>query len=115
MIRLYRCLVLLAIASPLLAEEKIPTTVKDLWADVDPTAEPLKTKVIREWQEEGLVLRYVTYHVGTFKGKPARVAAFYAFPRGRRDLPGLVHLHGGGQRAFLHEVKYYASRGYASL
>ena len=115
MIRLYRCLVLLAIASPLLAEEKIPTTVTDLWADVDPTAEPLKTKVIREWQEEGLVLRYVTYHVGTFKGKPARVAAFYAFPRGRRDLPGLVHLHGGGQRAFLHEVKYYASRGYACL
>ena len=115
MIRLYGCLVLLAIASPLLAEEKIPTTVTDLWADVDPTAEPLKTKVIREWQEEGLVLRYVTYHVGTFKGKPARVAAFYAFPRGRRDLPGLVHLHGGGQRAFLHEVKYYASRGYACL
>ncbi len=115
MIRLCGCLVLLAIASPLLAEEKIPTTVKDLWADVDPTAEPLNTKVIREWQEEGLVFRYVTYHVGIFKGKPARVAAFYAFPRGRRDLPGLVHLHGGGQRAFLHEVKYYASRGYACL
>ena len=115
MIRLYGCLVLLAIASPLLAEEKIPTTVKDLWADVDPTAEALNIKVIREWQEEGLVFRYVTYHVGIFKGKPARVAAFYAFPRGRRDLPGLVHLHGGGQRAFLHEVKYYASRGYACL
>ena len=115
MIRLCVLLTLLAISSPLVGEEKIPTTVTDLWADVDPTEEPLETRVVREWQEEGLVLRYVTYHVGTFKGKPARVAAFYAFPRGRRNLPGLVHLHGGGQRAFLHEVKYYASRGYACL
>ncbi len=115
MIRLCALLALLTISSLLGAEEKVPTTVTDRWADVDPTADPLNTKGGREWQEEGLVLRYVTYHVGTFKGKPARVAAFYAFPRGRRNLPGLVHLHGGGQRAFLHEVKYYASRGYACL
>jgi len=115
MIRLCAFLTLMTISSLLDAAEKIPTTVTELWADVDPTAEPLKTRVVREWQQEGLVLRYVTYHVGTFKGKPARVAAFYAFPRGRRNLPGLVHLHGGGQRAFLHEVKYYASRGYACL
>jgi cephalosporin-C deacetylase-like acetyl esterase len=115
MIRLCTLLTLLAIFSPLVGEEKVPTTVAALWADVDPTAEPLEIKVVREWQEEGLVLRYVTYHVGTFKGKPARVAAFYAFPRGARKLPGLVHLHGGGQRAFLHEVKYYAQRGYACL
>ena len=87
MIRLSALLTLLVISSPLVAEEKIPATVTDLWADVDPTADPLKTKVVREWLEEGLVLRYVTYHVGTFKGRPARVAAFYAFPRGRRNLP----------------------------
>jgi len=115
MIRLCALLTLLAISNPLVGEEKVPTTVAALWADVDPTADPLEIKIVREWQEEGLVLRYVTYHVGTFKGKPARVAAFYAFPRGARKLPGLVHLHGGGQRAFLHEVKYYAQRGYACL
>ncbi|MDE0735993.1 MAG: acetylxylan esterase, partial [Pirellulaceae bacterium] len=108
-------LVLLSSCVAVAAEEKVPTTFAALWADVDPTAEPLEIKLVREWQEEGLVLRYVTYHVGTFKGKPARVAAFYAFPRGARKLPGLVHLHGGGQRAFLHEVKYYAQRGYACL
>ena len=80
MVRLCAFLTLLAISSPLAGEEKVPTTVAALWADVDPTAEPLEIKVVREWQEEGLVLRYVTYHVGTFKGKPARVAAFFAFP-----------------------------------
>ncbi|MEO2022872.1 MAG: acetylxylan esterase, partial [Pirellulaceae bacterium] len=115
MIRVCTLITVLAISATLAAEEKVPTTFAALWADVDPTAEPLEIKIVRQWQEEGLVLRYVTYHVGTFKGKPARVAAFYAFPRGAHKLPGLVHLHGGGQRAFLREVKYYAQRGYACL
>ena len=115
MIRVCTLISVLAISATLAAEEKVPTTFAALWADVDPTAEPLEIKIVRQWQEEGLVLRYVTYHVGTFKGKPARVAAFYAFPRGAHKLPGLVHLHGGGQRAFLREVKYYAQRGYACL
>ncbi len=106
MIRVCTLITVLAISATLAAEEKVPTTFAALWADVDPTAEPLEIKIVRQWQEEGLVLRYVTYHVGTFKGKPARVAAFYAFPRGAHKLPGLVHLHGGGQRAFLREVKY---------
>jgi dienelactone hydrolase len=59
--------------------------------------------------------RYVTYRIGAFKGVPARMAAFYAFPKGGHRLPGLLHLHGGGQRAFLSEVSYYARRGYACL
>ena len=33
----------------------------------------------------------------------------------RKKLPGLLHLHGGGQRAFLKEVEFYAKRGYACL
>ncbi|GIT30295.1 MAG: hypothetical protein Ct9H300mP1_23410 [Planctomycetaceae bacterium] len=71
--------------------------------------------MIRDWEEDGLRLRYVTFHVGTFKNRKARLAGFYAVPKPGRDLPGLLHLHGGGQRAFLHEVKYYARRGYACL
>jgi|SRR6056297_175202 len=48
--------------------------------------------------------------VGTFKGEPAPMAAFFAFPKGADELPGLLHLHGGGQRAFLREVEFYAKR-----
>ena len=73
---------------------------------------------MREWEQDGLVFRYVTFHIGTFKGKPARLAAFFGFPQGpigASRLPGLLHLHGGGQRAFLHEVEFYARRGYACL
>ena len=97
------------------AEESVPKTVAEMAADFDPTADPLETRVVREWEEDGLRLRYVTFHVGTFKNRKARLAGFYAFPKSGRDLPGLLHLHGGGQRAFLHEVKYYAGRGYACL
>ena len=97
------------------AADEIPTDVKSLWATFDPRQDPLDTRNVREWEKDGITCRYVTYHIGTFKGKPARMAGFYAFPTGKTDLPGLIHLHGGGQRAFQREVLYYAARGYACL
>lgn len=98
------------------AAAKAPATVESLWADFDPRKAPLDTKVVREWEQEGIVYRYVTFHIGTFKEKPARMAAFFGYPKRAKNLaknlPGLIHLHGGSQRAF-HEVKFYAKRGYA--
>ena len=103
------CLVFTAGFAP--AEEDAPESVQALWAELDPAAEPLDVRVVRQWEEDGLVLRYVTFHIGTFKTRAARIAAFYGFSRDAERLPGLLHLHGGGQRAFLHEVRYYARRG----
>lgn len=94
---------------------QVPRTVEQLWSDFDPRKEPLDAKVVREWEKDGTVFRYVTYQVGTFKGVKARMAAFYGFPKGGQKVPGLLHLHGGGQRAFLHEVEFYAEQGYACL
>lgn len=96
-------------------EPKVPTTVKELYADFDPRKEPIDVKVVREWIKDGIAYRYVTFHIGTFKGKPARMAAFYAFPNGAKKLPALLQLHGGGQRAFTKEVEFYAKRGYCGL
>lgn len=96
-------------------EPKAPSTVKELFAIFDPRKDPLDAKVVREWEKDGIVFRYVTFHIGTFKGKPARMAAFYAFPKGTKKQSALLHLHGGGQRAFLHEVEFYAKRGYPCL
>ncbi|MCA9080045.1 MAG: acetylxylan esterase [Planctomycetaceae bacterium] len=100
-------------SSPVAAE--VPQTVTELWQDFDPRRDDLDVQLIREWTDDGIVFRYVTYHIGTFKNQPARMAAFYAFPKGAKQLPGLLHVHGGGQRAFLREVDYYARRGYACL
>jgi dienelactone hydrolase len=103
---------------PPLKGGKVPQNVKDLWAGYDSTKEPLEVKVVRRWQDAGSTYRYLTYTIGTFKGKKATMAAFYAFPtkRGKRGkLPALIQMHGGGQRAAIHSVKYGADNGYATL
>jgi hypothetical protein len=101
--------------SPLVSADEVPQTVKELFADFAPQKDPIDAKVVREWEKDGIVYRYVTFHIGTFKGKPARMAAFFGFPKDGKKLPALLQIHGGGQRASLKEVEFYAKRGYASL
>ena len=43
------------------------------------------------------------------------MAAFLGFPEGAEKLLGLLHLHGGGQPAFSHEVEFHSKQGYACL
>lgn len=94
----------------------VPQSVEELWADFDPRRDPLETEVIREWREDGGVFRHVRFLVGTFKGKPARMAVIYGFPeRAEGKLPAVMHIHGGGQRGSLAEVKFLIQRGYAAL
>lgn len=97
------------------ATESVPQSVTELWSNFDPRAEPLDSQLVREWEQEGVVYRYVTFRIGTFRHQHACMAAYFGFPKGAKAVPGLLHLHGGGQRAFLHEVEFYAKRGYACL
>ena len=60
---------------------EVPQNVAELWAGYDPQKEPLQTEVVREWEEDGVMVRYVRYFIGSFKGKPAWMAAFYSFPK----------------------------------
>ena len=112
-------LLTLLIASRSLMAADVPQTVEELWADFDPRKDALETEVIREFKEDGGVFRHVRFVVGTFKGQTARMTAIYGFPDGanekREKLPAVMHIHGGGQRAFLSEVKLLVSRGYAGL
>lgn len=104
------------VCSTFLRGAEVPQSVGELWSDFDPRRDPLRVEVVREWREEGGVFRYVRYFIGDFKGRPAWMAAFYGFPAGATEkLPAVMHLHGGGQRAFLEEVKTYVGRGYAAL
>ncbi|MDF1754868.1 MAG: acetylxylan esterase [Verrucomicrobiales bacterium] len=96
-------------------ESNVPRNVLDLWKDVDTRKDPLETEVVKEWTEDGVVCRYVIFKVGTFKGKDSRIAAFYTFPEGQKDLPAVVWSHGGGQRAELVHGKYFAKNGYAMV
>ena len=98
-----------------LQEGKIPTTWSELWTGYDPAKDPLDTQIVREWKEGDITFRYVIFTIGTFKGQKSRLAAYYAFPRGDKKLPALLHLHGAGQRAFLNEVREAAKYGFAAL
>ena len=95
--------------------QDVPQSVEQTWSHFDPHSEPLETELIRESIEDGIVLRHVRYVVGTFGGKKTRVAAFYAFPEDGKQLPGVVQLHGGGQRARPETAKFWASHGYATV
>jgi len=113
--RLALVLPALVAACGLSAAAAVPQDVAALWAAFDPRAEPLDVRVAKEWTEGEALCQVLSYHVGTFKGRPARMAAFYARPKEAANLPGLLHAHGGGQRASLRTVRYYAGRGYACL
>jgi len=94
---------------------EVPQTVDELWAGYDPTAEPLETEVLHEWEEDDVVLRVVRYRVGVFKGETAMVAGVYGHPKNGTELPGLLQIHGGGQYADHRAVLTNAKRGYATL
>jgi hypothetical protein len=92
-----------ALALPLLESPAraadVPQTLAKLWAGFEPRKAPLEIEVLKEWEQDGVVCRLIRYQVGIFKGTPAKVAGFYAFPKGGTKLPALVELHGGGQSA----------------
>ena len=92
-----------------------PQTWEELWADFDPRSEPLDVEILKEWEDDGVVLRVLRYRVGIFKGRAAMMAAVYGFPKGQSGLPGLVQIHGGGQYADHRACLVNAKRGYATI
>jgi len=93
----------------------VPESAVALWEDYDPRHEPLNIEVVQEWENDGVVTRYVTFTVGTFKGKESRIAGYYCLPAGKTKLPAFVWAHGGGQRADRRRGEYFARQGYASI
>jgi len=100
---------------PPLAGGKAPRNFEAMWAGFDPRAEPLDVETLKEWEEDGVVLRVLRYRIGVFKGGKAMMAAVYGFPKGGKNLPGLVQIHGGGQYADYRAPLLNAKRGYATI
>ena len=100
---------------PPLRDGKAPQSYAALWAGFDSRREPLDLETLKEWEEDGVVLRIVRYRIGVFKGQRAMMAAVYGFPKGGSLLPGLVQIHGGGQYADYRAVLTNAKRGYATI
>lgn len=96
--------------------DEVPQNVVDLWRDYDAREEPLDIEVVKEWNDDGVVTRYVTFKVGTFKEADARIAAYYSFPdNGKQKNAAFVWSHGGGQRAERGRGVYFAKQGFATV
>jgi len=95
--------------------DDVPRNAADLWKNYDARKESLDVKVFKEWKTDGVVTRYVTFKVGTFKGADARIAAYYCFPDNGRKNAAFVWSHGGGQRAERNRGVYFAKQGFATV
>jgi len=97
----------------------VPQSAAELWAEFAPDGEPLRVEVLDRWEDDRAVLRYVRYHVGTLQGSRTtarpRMAAYFGLPKGAKNVPAVLHLHGGGQRANRSLVHYWNTLGYAAL
>ena len=100
---------------PSIDGQSAPSNLREMWGDFDPRAEPLEVETLATWEEDEVVLRVVRFRIGVFKGQPALLAAVYGFPKGAKDLPGLVQIHGGGQYADANACIANARRGYATV
>jgi len=99
-----------------LKDGKAPRTLDELWRGYDPTAEPLEVKVVRQWQRGPATVQMLVYTIGTFKGVKSRMGAYYAFPTKRTGkVPGILQMHGGGQRALSELAEAAAANGYACI
>jgi len=97
------------------AAEGVPTTPDELWADFPnfDKKTPLDVEILKTWEEDGIVCHVVRYTVGVFKGHTVKMAGYYAYPKGGKDLPALVQINGGGQKGSLYGPRKWANYGYA--
>ena len=100
---------------PIIFDGKAPESFEEAWAGFDPQSEPLDVEILKEWEQDGVVLKVLRYRIGIFKGQKSMMAGVYGYPKGGKNLPGLVQIHGGGQYAHYHACLTNAKRGYATI
>ncbi len=106
---------LLSVVVPGLADEQAPITPQAVWAGFDPSTEPLEIEVAKRWVEHGSILTEFTFTGMTHQGSRVRVYAISGVPEGKNHLPGILHIHGGGQTVNPQWLRFWNDRGYASL
>lgn len=116
-----RTLIALALLAPPAAaappaRDAADTTIEQLWAGFDARAVPLEVEVVKAWDEGDVHLETVYFTGEVFEGEPVRVFAHFGRPRKPAGkVPGVLHIHGGGQTAGLDWPRFWAARGYACL
>lgn len=101
---------------PPMSPEALPADIPALWSTFDATKDPLDAKVLYEFEKDGVTTRMISYSVGIFKGEQVRMGGYLSYPTETEGkLPGIVQIHGGGQRAMHEFSSAIAQNGYVVL
>ena len=90
-------------------------TPEQVWAGYDPREEPLDIEVKKKWTADGGDYTEMYFTGMTEGGEKVRVYAIYSAPTGKKHVPGILHIHGGGQSVNVRWAKFWNERGYALL
>jgi dienelactone hydrolase len=90
-------------------------TPDKLWRDFRSDAPDLEVETIRTWREDQADFETLRFTAERESGGRVRVFAFRGAPSSGSRLPGILHIHGGGQTASLEWVRFWASRGYVCV
>lgn len=96
-------------------------TPAELWNSYDEKikSDPLDIEWGPQWEEDGVIIKNLRYSLGKLSGTAIdatpRIAAYFAHPVSGSQLPGLVQIHGGGQKAEIDLAKYWAKEGFACI
>jgi|GEM_PF-1355695 len=92
------------------------------WDSYDPRAEDLALESVQSWQDEHGRYQLLRYRLGDLSGSNRSaspvIAAYYGVPKtasAEAKVPGIVHIHGGGQRAHKGRVADWVKLGYACI
>lgn len=108
-------LVALTLPTALEAVDGVFRTPEDVWRDFDPRKDPLEVEVIRKSADKGVESTEFFFTAMSAEGKKVRVYAIYSVPQGKTKLPGILHIHGGGQTVGPLWNDFWTQRGYAAL
>ncbi|MDH3719460.1 MAG: acetylxylan esterase [Planctomycetota bacterium] len=96
-----------------------PQTIYEFWEAYDPRKELLNVQVVKQWETDSGNFQLVRYDLGKLTGSnksaSPKIAAYYGYPKGAKKVPGIVHIHGGGQRAHAGRVTNWVELGYACI
>ncbi|MGI9474439.1 MAG: NPCBM/NEW2 domain-containing protein [Rubripirellula sp.] len=115
-------MVVLLLGSTVSIQGFCETPAMEFWNAYDAESEPLDTEIIEQWEDAAGMYQLVRYRLGTLRGsnKTASpiIAAYYGYPKDASTtspVPGIVHIHGGGQRAEQRRVADWVNLGFAAV
>jgi len=97
------------------AEPAAIMSPEELWRDFDPEALPLDEQPVRRFDHAGIDIEAVRFTGEVVDGAKISVFALRGAPADGKNLPGVLHIHGGGQTASADWVAYWVKRRYVCV